>query len=120
MDLIVLVYNKDLNFMYGSLLKLWSQRMTAQGKTQQQVISNTIICMEKVLVLLCTASSKLALQSQLCWAICRMTHNYLRTTFRSKDKHNIQLGQANKRQLKPALILQSTPDVESFFPKNSH
>lgn len=60
---------------------------------------------EKPLVLLRTAHSKLALQSQLCWAICRMTGNYLHTTFRSKDGHNIQLSQANKRQLKPALIL---------------
>jgi len=34
-----------------------------------------------------------------------MTGNYLRTTFRSKDGHNIQLSQANERQLKPALIL---------------
>lgn len=97
-------------------MRIWTSCMVAfwnyraeewqhNEKLQQKAISNTNKCIEKLLVLLCTAHSKLALQSQLCWAICRMTGNYLRITLRSKDGHNIQLRQANERQLKPELIL---------------
>lgn len=47
----------------------------------------------------------MGLLSQLCWAICGMTGNYSCTTFQSKDGHNMQLRQANERQLMPELTL---------------
>lgn len=44
-------------------------------------------------------------------AICRMTGNYLRTSFRGKDGHSIPLRLANERQLKPVLILSNVLPV---------
>lgn len=106
MDLrVLIVYHNDLNFWYGIFWNHRAKERQYYEKLQQKVISNPTKCTEKLLILLCTTHSKLALQSQPCWAICRMTGNYLHTTFRSKDGHNTQLTQANERQLKPALIL---------------
>lgn len=86
----------------------WNYRAEEQQlkeNLQQALISNTTKCTEKLLVLLCVGHSKMAFLSQLCWAICGMTSNYLCTTFQSKDGHNAQLRQANERQLMPVLTL---------------
>lgn len=98
---IVIVCHEDLNFIYGSLLKLQSWRATAWWKipTKSNFKCNQMHRKTACPFVYSPFKSGFAIT-----AICRMTGNYLRTSFRSKDGHNIQLRLENERQLKPVQI----------------
>lgn len=107
---------------YVCMVVLWSYR--AKGwqhnnkKIQHKVTSKKTTFTKNTWIALplCPAHPRLALLTKFCCTICRMTSNYLRTTFRSKHGHNTQLS-----KLKPAEActdtLQSIHDVESFSQK---